>query len=358
MIYLDHNATTPLDPRVLAAMQPYLTSIYGNPSALHRLGRIARSAIDHAREQVAELVDAQPEQIVFTSGGSEANALALKAYASAKAVASRLEHPSVFEQLPFLTVPVCPSGIVDVEAIIDYSWQAGDCLALMLANNETGAIQPVEAISDLMAQRGVHLHCDAVQAVGKMPVSFKSLGVASMSLSAHKLYGPKGCGALVMAEPAQFCPLWGGGDQEFGLRSGTENVAAIVGFGCAAALAKQELEQRSRHLFLLRTALERCLKTLAKVCIFADTAERLPNTVQFAMAGHSGEMLVMQLDREGIAVSSGSACAADSGVLSPVLNAMGVDAELARGAIRVSFGRQNSLHDVDKLFQLVQQIHG
>ena len=356
MIYLDHNATTCCDERVVEAMQPYLQAMYGNPSSLYKLGRIARSAIDTAREQLAALIDVQPAQIVFTSGGTEANALALANAEGAGLAVSAIEHPSVFENAHYrqqryralVTLPVEPSGVIDPLSLDDRDWQAGDFVSLMLANNETGAIQNVAAISEVLAGQGVRVHSDAVQALGKIPFSFKKLGVTLMSLSSHKIYGPKGCGALVVAEGFVLKAWQRGGDQEHGRRSGTENVAAIVGFGKAAELAKAEMEQRGQKMLALRMQLELALRAMPGVVIFAEQAERLPNTVQFGIPGISGEMLLMQLDQRNIAVSSGSACSAASGEISPVLAAMGVETSLARAAIRVSLGKDSQETEIDQ----------
>lgn len=360
MIYFDHNATTPVDERVLDAMLPYLQTIYGNPSSLYRLGRIARSALDTAREQVAALVDVQPSQILFTSGGTEANALAL-ANANGTLFISALEHPSVFENAgakPNLVIRLKAdaSGRIPPETLDSFELQPGDFVSVMLANNETGAIQDVTGIARRLAGRGVTMHSDAVQALGKIPLSFKKLGIQLMSLSSHKIYGPKGCGALIFAENMHLQALQRGGDQEGGLRAGTENVAAIVGFGKAAELAKSELEQRASKMQLLRDRLEGQLKTIPGLTIFAEQAPRLPNTVQFAVPGVNGEMLLMQLDQHGIAVSSGSACSASSGEISPVLAAMNVEPALAKGAVRVSLGKYNHCHEVDQFVDILKTL--
>lgn len=358
MIYFDHNATTPIDPRVVDAMLPYLQGLYGNPSSLHRLGRIARSAIDTAREQIAGLIDASPAEIIFTSGGTEANALALRTLGRRRYLISAIEHPSLtdnalLQHSAIQPLPVDDSGCWNGAADL----QAGDFVSLMLANNETGALQNVPALTaQASAMDDVVVHSDAVQAVGKIPVSFRRLGLQLMTLSSHKIYGPKGCGALVKQADCKLAPLQTGGDQEFGLRAGTENVAAIVGFGKAAELARIELQQRSDHLEQLRDYLRRCLKSIAGLTIFADGVECLPNTLQFAVAGVNGEMLLMQLDQQRIAVSSGSACKAGSEQISPVLAAMGVEPTLAKAAIRVSLGKDNRLEEIDQFTAALQQL--
>ncbi len=353
MIYLDHNATTPVDDRALQAMLPFLQGFYGNPSALYRLGRVARSAMDCAREQVAALVGVNPSQVIFTSGGTEANNLALRlAKPDAGIAISAIEHPSVTDAaLSFSSPPeiiaVDGNGLILDDAIEALTLKAGSLVSIMLANNETGVIQSIARHAGRLKERGIRVHSDAVQAASKIPVSFDELGVHCMSLSSHKLYGPKGSGALILGKDIVVPPLILGGGQEQGIRSGTENVAAIIGFGKAAELAKMELEARHTKLLALRKRLEAGLLKIPNLHIFSQNVERLPNTLQFAIEGMDGEMLLMQLDQKNIAVSSGSACAAAGGKPSPVLTAMGVEPKLAKGAIRISLGKDNSDEDID-----------
>ncbi|WP_446808009.1 cysteine desulfurase family protein [Methylomonas sp. 2BW1-5-20] len=362
MIYLDHNATTRCDERVVEAMLPYLHAMYGNPSSLYKLGRIARSAVDTAREQLAALIDAQASQIVFTSGGTEANALALANAQGSRLWISAIEHPSIFENARYnrffneQTLETDANGVVPLASVADRDWQTGDFVSLMLANNETGAIQNVPAIAELLVEKGVKIHTDAVQALGKIQFSFKKLGVKLMSLSSHKIHGPKGCGALVVAEDFVLKPWQRGGDQEHGRRAGTENVAAIVGFGKAAELAKNEMAERAATMLSLRNRLESALSEIPGMAIFAEHVDRLPNTVQFGIDGVNGEMLLMQLDQRNIAVSSGSACAAGSEEISPVLAAMGVNASLARAAIRVSLGKDNQETEIDQFVDVLKAL--
>ncbi|QWF70529.1 cysteine desulfurase [Methylomonas paludis] len=358
MIYFDHNATTPVDEQVVEAMQPYLHSMFGNPSSLYRLGRIARSAIDTAREQLAALVDCEPGQIIFTSGGSEANLLALANVGNSGFISS-IEHPSVVEntrraqqRIGILEVDDC--GLIKQSALTQANLQAGDFVSIMLANNETGVIQDIAEIAAELVAAGVIVHSDAVQALAKMPLSFKKLGIHLMSLSSHKIYGPKGCGALVVAKDLPIQAVQHGGGQEFGFRGGTENVAAIVGFGKAAEIAANQLTARITKLTALRLSLEQQLKTIPGLVIFAEHAHRLANTVQFGINGSQGEMLLMQMDKLNIAVSSGSACAAGSGEISPVLAAMGVPAELAKAAIRVSLGKDNNEQEVNEFVEALK----
>ncbi|MBU6470565.1 MAG: cysteine desulfurase [Gammaproteobacteria bacterium] len=360
-IFLDHNATTPLEPRVLDAMLPLLRGTHGNPASVHRFGREARVALDRARAQVAALVNAQPPQVMFTSGGTEADNLALRGAVHAaprsRLLVSSIEHAAVQETADALAkdgwaverIPVDSECRVDLPALEKLLDGGARLVSVMLANNETGAIQDVCAAAGLAHARGALLHTDAIQAAGKMPVDFTALGADLMTLSAHKLNGPRGVGALIRNRRVDLSPQITGGGQEQGLRGGTENLAGAVGFGVAAELARVELNARCRHLRALRDHLEAQLKQLSGVRIFAAHAERLPNTVQFAIDGYAGEWLVMELDRRGFAVSSGSACHSASGRPSHVLLAMGCNDTVARGAVRVSLGVENSVDDLDAL---------
>ncbi|TDU30741.1 cysteine desulfurase [Panacagrimonas perspica] len=368
--YLDHNATTHLDPRVLEAMLPYLSGPSANASSLHRYGRIARDAVEQARVQVAQLVGCEAKEVVWTSGGTEANNLALKG-ATASETASRVlygatDHPAVMEAAESLAqagwrveaIAVDTNGVFDFAAL---EAQLADgplrLVSAMRANNETGVIQDVARVAQLAHAKGALMHVDAVQAVGKIAVDILELDADLLSLSAHKIYGPKGSGALVVRSHVDLRPIQHGGAQERGLRGGTENVAAIVGFGAAAELARLELEERAAHVQVLRQRLEAGLRTRPDTLIFGGNArEHLPNTLQFAIAGWDGEALLMALDRKGFAVSSGSACASGSGEPSHVLLAMGHDRVTAKGAIRASFGKDNVPGDVDGFLAALSQI--
>lgn len=365
MIYLDHNATTPIDERVLDAMLPFLKNYYGNPSSLYRLGRLSRTAIDTARGQVAALVDVRSEQVIFTSGGTEANNLALTALPpQAKLAISAIEHPSVTEPALQLKnkghglsiIAVDSSGYIMPEAIDGLLQCPPALVSIMLANNETGVVQDVARYAGQLRAHGVKVHTDAVQALAKIPVSFKRLGVQLMSLSSHKIYGPKGCGALVVEKGTMIAPVLLGGGQEHELRAGTENVAAIVGFGKAAELAKLELADRNEYLLKLRRLLEQNLETIPGLTLFSRDANRLPNTVQFGIHGMDGEMLLMRLDQKSIAVSSGSACASTGGKSSPVLTAMAIDEALAKSAIRISLGMANTEAEVMQFINVLKSL--
>ncbi|HUP92868.1 MAG TPA: cysteine desulfurase family protein [Solimonas sp.] len=367
--YLDHNATTRLEPRVLEAMLPFLSGPYGNPSSLHRYGRAARDAVEQARGQVAVLVGAQPGEVVWTSGGTESNNLALKgtteAAAPSRVLYGATDHPAVMEAAVSLRargwtvepIAVGRDGIVDWEAFERQLARAPLRIAsLMRANNETGVIQDSARAAQMVHAHDALLHVDAVQAAGKMAVDFAALGADLMSLSSHKLYGPKGVGALLVKSHVELGAMHHGGPQERGLRGGTENVANLVGFGVACELAGQELDARAAHSGALRDRLEIGLRALPGSAIFGDGAERIPNTCQFALAGYDGEALLMQLDRKGYAVSSGSACASGLGEPSHVLLAMGYARDTAKGAIRVSLGKDNTDAEIDGFLAALREL--
>ena len=366
-LYLDYNASTPLDERVLSAMTDCLAGMPGNPSSTHQFGRVVRAQLDRAREQVASLVGVHASQVIFTSGGTEANNLALHAvtagYAPTSIAVSAVEHPSVLEPARALRASGWQLNEIDVdgqcrvlpEHLKEILKSDTRLVSVMAANNETGAIQPVAQLADLARAAGAVFHTDAIQAAGKLPLDFAASGVQLMSLSAHKLYGPKGVGALVVDKALELAPLQLGGGQEYGLRAGTENIAAIVGFGVAAELAVEGLQSRAAQMAALRDRAQAGLQRYPQVTVFAATAERLPNTLQLAVAGLDGETLLMQLDKAGIAVSSGSACSSSKTEPSHVLMAMGVEAGLARGAIRISLGRETTDADIDTLLAAFAQ---
>lgn len=357
MIYFDHNATTPTDSRVLEVMLPFFESFYGNPSGLYKLARLARSAIDTAREQVAQLVNVRAEHVIFTSGGTEANNLALRGcHKHAKLLLSAFEHPSILDSEDAKLAAVNSQGYIDLKALESMLNQPFDLASFMLVNNETGVIQDIAYISSLVKESCRLIHTDAIQAAGKIPIDFSVLGVDLMSISSHKMYGPKGVGALITSAATLKYPLLTGGGQESGLRAGTENVPAIVGFGKAAELARIELQVRHEHCFRLRTYLETALLSFPSVELFGKGSHRVANTVQFGVKNCVGDMLLMKLDQHGIAVSSGSACASHKEAQSHVLVAMGVDSHLAKSAIRVSFGVCNTLQEVDFFIQKLKQI--
>lgn len=365
--YLDFNATTPLDERVLEAMLPYLSNRYGNPSSRHEYGRHARDAVERARQQVASAVGAQANEVVFSSGGSEANNLFIKGLADTLPpgliAIGATEHPCVRQPAQQLRrrgwqvqeLALSPDGSLDVpaaQAVI--AAHAPRLLSVMLANNETGVVNDVAALAQAASERKVYVHTDAVQAFGKMPVDFRALGVHAMTLSSHKIYGPLGAGALVLNRRLDVQALIAGGGQERGLRSGTENVAAIVGFGRAAELVSEALAQRIETMCAAQGRLEKGLLSLGAT-IFAQAAKRLPNTSFFAFKDIDGETLVGRLDRAGFAVASGAACSSANPEPSRSLLAMGVESDFARGAVRVSVGAGTTLAQIDSFVLALQQ---
>ena len=365
-VYFDHNATTQIDGRVLDAMLPWMRTQSGNPSSRHQFGRAAREAVAQAREQVARACGAQASQVVFTASGTEANNLAIKGLADylphGQILSSAVEHPCVTRSAMAMralghasnSIPVGSDGKVDRAEMKAQLSQATSLVSVMLANNETGVLQDVAELAELARAHGSLMHTDAVQALGKIAINFNDLNVHAMTVSSHKLHGPQGAAALILDKRLDIQPLLHGGGQERGLRSGTENVAAIVGFGLACELASQQLADYQGHTLSLRTQLETGLAAM-NATIFGAQSIRLSNTSFFAMDGIEGETLVVALDRKGFAVASGSACSSDSTEPSAVLLAMGVQEDLARGALRVSLGQQNTAQQVSDFLQLLQQ---
>jgi cysteine desulfurase len=367
-IYLDHNATTPLDARVLTAMLPALGEAFGNPSSLHWYGQRARAALDEARGEVAALVGATPGEIVFTGSGSEADNLALRGLLAQareprrKLVYTAIEHHAVLNSakalaedgFPVECVRVGSDGRVDLDDLRAKLDERTALLAVMLANNETGAVQPLAEAAALARACGAQVHCDAVQAAGKLPLDVRALDVDTLALSAHKLYGPKGVGALFVRRGTRMKPLLRGGAQERNRRAGTENVAGIVGFGRAAALARAELAGDAARLGALRDRLERQLLAIPGARRNGDGA-RVPNTLNVSFEAIEAESLLLALDLAGIAVSTGAACAAGAIEPSHVLRAMGLPLERVQASLRFSLGRANDEAQVDRAAAAVAQ---
>jgi cysteine desulfurase len=363
-VYFDHNATTPLDDRVLAAMLPYLREQYGNASSRHEFGTLARKAVDHARGQVAALIGVQPAQVIFTSGGTESNNAFIKGAAGmfkpGQIAVSAIEHPCVAKPAQELArsgwkvrkLAVGSDGHIDLADVEQALNVPTSIVSVMLANNETGVVQDVAAVAGKARAARAWMHTDAVQALGKIDVDFNALDVHAMTLSAHKIYGPKGVGALVLDKRIELKPLISGGGHEQGLRSGTENVPGIVGFGTACELAKSRMRDLALRLAAMRDQLERGLHGMGAV-IFGAGAPRLPNTSYCAFPGIEGETLVIELDKAGFAVASGAACSSTSTEPSATLLAMGVAPELARGAVRVSFGKDNKPGQVEEFLDVL-----
>jgi cysteine desulfurase len=347
-------------------MLPWMSAQSGNPSSRHQFGRAASEAVAQAREQVARACGAQASQVVFTASGTEANNLAIKGLADyvpqGQILSSAIEHPCVTRSAMAMralghtsnSIPVDSNGKVDRAEMKAQLSQATSLVSVMLANNETGVLQDVAELAEIARAHGSLMHTDAVQALGKIDLNFNDLNVHAMTVSSHKLHGPQGAAALILDKRVDIQPLLHGGGQERGLRSGTENVAAIVGFGLACELASQQLADYQSQTLNLRTQLEKGLAAM-NASIFGAQSKRLSNTSFFAMDGIEGETLVVALDRKGYAVASGSACSSDSTEPSAVLLAMGVQEELARGAVRVSLGSQNSAQQVADFLQQLQQ---
>ncbi|HYM80314.1 MAG TPA: cysteine desulfurase family protein [Candidatus Limnocylindria bacterium] len=361
MIYLDHNASTPLRPEAVAAMRPCFEELYANPSSLHRAGQQARAAVERARDQVASLLGAASAEIVFVSGGTEGDHLALVGAAWARRdhgrriAISAVEHHAVHGAADLLAeqgfaiehLPVRADGWVEPETI-DRLPDDTTVVSVMLANNETGVLQPVADVTRRAHARGILVHCDAVQAAGKITVDVTNLDVDYLVVSAHKLGGPKGVGALVVRRSAPLSPLFRGSAHERGRRGGTENLPGIVGLGAAAECAARELGEETPRLLALRQRLEAGIVALAPDAVFhGAAAPRLPNTVNVSFPGARSDHLLMALDARGVAVSAGAACASGAVEPSPVLAAMGVPRPLAICALRLSLGRTTTPAEVE-----------
>jgi len=351
LIYLDFNATAPTQPEVIAAMVATMEA-GGNPSSVHQQGRSSRNKVEGARRQIADLINCKAQEIIFTSGGTEANNLALSGLANRQLMISAIEHDSILTgtaALEPVVIRVDQNGIIDLVDLEEQLRAATKpvLVSIMLANNETGVIQSIKDMAVLVHKFEALLHCDAIQAVAKVPIDFRELGVDLMSISAHKFGGPQGMGALVLREGIAIEPVVKGGGQELGRRAGTENVAGIVGFGVAAALAEERLEGQNK-VRQLRDNLETALTEISPgSVIYGADALRLPNTVSVSMPGVSSELQVMNFDLAGIAVSAGSACSSGKVKASHVLMAMGVPETEAGTAIRISLGPITTSADID-----------
>ena len=367
-IYLDHAATTPLLQEAAAAMLPYMTECYGNPSSLHSFGRAARQACARGRVQVAGLLGAAAAEIFFTSGGSESDNWALKGLAWAHQaqgrhiITSSVEHHAVLHACAWLEqqgftvtyLPVDAAGRVTPESVVQALRPDTILVSIMTANNEVGTLEPIAAIGTLLRERGILFHTDAVQAAGHVPLDMRSLPVDALSLSGHKFYGPKGIGALYLRRGTAIAPLLHGGSQERGLRAGTENTAAIVGLGVAAEQAALQLSAEAARLRELRDMLADGIRQLPGAWINGSD-ERLPGHLSFGLEGIASDVLLIRLDLAGFAVSAGSACSAGSLEPSHVLAAMGQSAVQAGAAVRVTLGRENTAAEVQRFLTVLQQ---
>ena len=357
MIYFDNNATTAIHPEVLEEMMPFFAEQHGNPTSNHRFGRRAHTAIEEAREKVAYAVNAHPSQIIFTASGTESNNTIIHGVADGYPESifgySAIEHPCVSKPVEALRkrgfasieIPVDQNGLVNIEFLIDIPSNQPTFISVMMANNETGVIQNMPEIVQWAKKNKAIVHTDAVQALGKITVDFEVLDVDALTISSHKAYGPQGVAALVVNNKIDVVPFIKGGGQERGLRSGTENLAGIIGFGKACERAAANTVLFDKTIRPLQSYLEQHLVQMGAV-IFGDQAKRLPNTSFFAFPRLDGVTLLTALDKKGFAVASGSACSSNSNEPSHVLLAMGIDKELAQGAIRVSMGVESTLAQV------------
>jgi len=374
-VYLDHNATTPLHPEVKNTLTDML-EVFGNPSSLHGFGRQARVLVEEAREKTAALIGASPEEIVFTGSGSEGNNTVLSILSchagfcniqqpSAAIVTTAIEHPCIMESGKCLKdqgINVAFTGVdqeckVDLNELRQLIKPETGLVSVMMANNETGTIQDIKSIARLVHEKGALFHTDAVQAVGKIPVNVKDLDVDFLTLSGHKIYGPKGIGAMYVKKGVNFCPLIHGGHQEQGRRAGTENTMGIIGMGKAIEMRMQEMDDELVRMKSLRSMLkEGIAQRLSDIHFVGDQQDCVPTTLNVSFEAAEGEAILLYLDLEGVAVSTGSACASGSLDPSHVLLAMGLDAEIAHGSIRLSMGRETSEEDIDYTIGVMERV--
>ena len=370
-VYLDHNATTPVHPEVLETMLPFYKEKFGNASSIHSFGREAKAALEEAREKVANFLGTSPQEIYFTSGGTEADNLAVKgvAFANRKKgnhlITSSIEHHAVIESCKFLEregfettyLPVDRSGLVNPEELKKAIKKETILVSIMFANNETGIIEPIEELAKIAKENEVYFHTDAVQAVGKIPIDVNKSNIDMLSLSAHKIYGPKGVGTLYIRKGIRITPWTHGGHHEKNRRAGTENVAGIVGLAKTLEIAQRDMEEQTKNLKTLTESFyKKITDKIVDVVLNGDFERRIPNTLNISFKGVEGESIILSLDMQGVAVASGSACTSGSLEPSHVLSAMGVPPEIAQGSLRFSFGRENSMEDVDYVVSLLPDI--
>lgn len=371
MIYMDHSATSPVDPEVFEAMKPYFTDSFGNASTLYSLGREGRKAMESAREEIASIIGAETKEIIFTSGGTESDNIAIlgTAYKLKKKgnhiITSDIEHPAVDETCKYLEkngftvtyLPVYEDGIVKVKDLEDAITDKTILITIMHANNEIGTIQPITDIGRIAQENNIYFHTDAVQTVGKIPVNVKELNVDMLSLSAHKLYGPKGIGALYLRQGVRIEPIMHGGGHEKGIRPGTENVPGIVGLGKACSIAKENLQKDAQKLTSLRDMLiDNVLAENEDSYLNGHRTKRLPNNANFRFTGIEGESLILHLDAKGIATSTGSACSSTKLEPSHVLMAIGLKEVEAHGSLRISLGHENTEEDIEYTITAIKEV--
>ncbi|MGP8023119.1 MAG: cysteine desulfurase NifS [Methanobacterium sp.] len=368
-MYMDHSATSPVDIEVFNAMKPYFVESYGNASTLYSLGREARRAMESSREKVASIIGANTDEIIFTSGGTESDNIAIKGTAyrfkrrGNHIITSNIEHPAVDETCKYLEkngfevtyLPVEKDGIVNSSDLEDAITDKTILITVMHANNEIGTIQPISEIGEIARENKIYFHADAVQSVGKIPVNVEELNVDMLSLSAHKLYGPKGVGALYIKKGVRVEPIIHGGGHEKGIRPGTENVAGIVGLGKACEIAENNLEEEAQYLTSMRDELiKRVLSEIDESYLNGHPTKRLPNNINFRFTGIEGESLVLHLDSKNIASSTGSACSSKKLEASHVLMALGLKEVQAHGSLRLTLGKENKVEDIDYVIESIK----
>jgi len=373
LIYLDNAASTAVHPEVVKEMMPYFDVQYGNPSSIHRFGRKAKNAIQKARKQVAALIDAEPDEILFTSGGTESNNTILYGITKLQGshldqnhiITSSIEHEAILQPckefenigIKITYLPVDEHGIVNPDDITNSINPHTVLVSIMFANNEVGTIQPIKEISEICKKYQIPFHTDAVQAVGKVPINVKELGVDALSISSHKINGPKGIGALFIKKGLIVAPQILGGGQENGMRSGTENVASIVGFGKACEIAKERLNENISHFQTLHSSiLSKIVKEIPHVKLNGHPEKRIFNNIHLTFLGVNGEDLIIKLDEYGVAASTGSACSIHTQKASHVLQAMGFNHEQITGSLRISFGYLNTLDEVDQTVEVLKKV--
>ncbi|MAG08753.1 cysteine desulfurase NifS [Candidatus Woesearchaeota archaeon] len=369
-VYLDHGATTPVDKEVVKAMQPYFTEKYGNASSLHSFGREAKEAMEKARKSVAKLINAEPKEIIFTSGGTEADNIAIKEIMFTNRnkgnhiITSRIEHHAVENTCKFMEkmgfkvtyLSVDKNGFISLDDLRKAITKETVLVSIMHANNEIGTIQPIEEIGKICKENDVYFHTDAVQTVGKVAVDVKKMNIDLLSSSAHKLYGPKGVGCLFVKEGTRIGSLIHGGNHEKGLRAGTENVSGIVGFGKACELAGKRMDKEVEHLTKLRDKLIKGVLEIKDSWLNGDPSKRVPGNTNFSFRYIEGESLIMYLDEMGIAASTGSACSTKELKPSHVLTAIGLKPEEAHGSLRLTLGKDNTEEEVEHVLKALPEI--
>ena len=370
MMYLDNSATTQVSKEVFEEMKPYFTEEFGNPSTLYKIGRESKKALDKARQRVADAINAKPDEIIFTSGGSESDNLAIKGIAFKLAkkgkhiITTNIEHPAVTRTLQFLEsldfkvtyLPVYENGIIKIEDLKEAITPETILITVMHGNNEIGTLQPIEEIGKIARENNIKFHTDAVQTFGKVEVDVEKLNVDLLSISSHKINGPKGVGALYIKKGTRVVPLIHGGGQEKGIRSGTENVPGIVGFGKACELASQQLEEHYEKLSSIRDELiDKVLAAIPETYLNGDKENRLPNLVNFRFKAIEGESLILLLDAKGYQASTGSACSSNSLEASPVLTALGLDPVDVHGSLRISLAPESDNFDVDEFVNVIAE---